>query len=184
MRLVQRVSAWFGWAVLLGIGVLLILEVTTVIGAAWREWIGNAAVWMAQPPLASWLAALLGVALGLVALVILYAQFVPLQMTGTRTTVQKATTGSTRVAPIVIRRAAVARLKEIDGIVDAAPFSHDKRCLSIGVWMSRDTDASKVAEEARAALGESFWSTLGVPPNRIDLTLAYSTVVTPPSTTE
>jgi hypothetical protein len=184
MRLFQRVSAWFGWALLLGIGVLLILEGPTVIDAAWREWIGDAAVWMTQPPLAAWLAALLGVLLGLVALAILIAQFVPIRMTRASTTVERAAAGSTRVAPIVIRRAAVARLKEIDGIVDAAPFSHKKRRLSLRARMERDADASRIEQEARTALDESLWSMLGVPPERIDLTLTYSTVLAPRSTPE
>lgn len=184
MRLIQRVSAWIGWALLLAIGVLLILEATAVVGAVWREWIGNAAVRTTEPFFAGWLSALLGVVLGVVALVILVAQFVPIRMTRATTTVEKASAGSTRVAPVVIRRAAVTRLKEIDGVVDAAPLSHKKRRLSLRVRMGRDADASRIEQEARAALDESFWSMLGVAPSRIDLTLTYSTVLTPPSTSK
>jgi hypothetical protein len=184
MRLIQRLSAWTGWALLFTVGVLLILEGASVIGAAWREWIGDAAVWMTQPPFAAWLAALLGVLLGLVALVILFAQFVPIRLTRATTIVERSAAGSTVVAPIVIRKAAVARLKKIDGVVDAVTFSHDKRCLSLRARLERNADASRIEHEARAALGEGFWSMLGLPPERIDLTLTYSTVLMPSSPPE
>lgn len=184
MRLIQRVSAWLGWAMLLGVGVLLILEATAVIDDAWRAWIGHAAERMADPPFLSWLTALLGVVLALVALVILIAQFVPRRMVRASSTVEGISAGSTRVAPVVIRRAAVARLQEIDGIVDATPLLHKRRRLLLRASMARDADAARVEQEARATLGEDFWSMLGVPPNRVDLLLTYSTVLTPSSPTD
>jgi hypothetical protein len=176
MRLIQRVSAWLGWAVLFAVAVLLILEGTGLIGAAWREWIATAARWVAQPSIAAWLAALLGALLGIVALIILVAQFAKAPMTRATVQIQRSAAGTTLVSPVVIRRAAVQRLKEVDGIVEAVPFSHGHR-LDLHVRLERGANAPQVDEQARAALDESFWEMLGVPPQPIDLTLTYATVL-------
>ena len=176
MRLVQRVSAWLGWSVLLAVAVLLILEGTGLIGAAWRDWIATAARWVAQPSIAAWLAALLGALLALVALFILVVQFARAPMARATIVAQRSAAGTTLVSPVVIRRAAVQRLKEVDGIVDAAPFSHGRR-LCLHVRLERGANALRVDEQARAALDESFWTMLGVPPEPIDLTLTYATVL-------
>jgi hypothetical protein len=176
VRLVQRVSAWLGWAVLLAVAVFLILEGTGLIGATWRDSIATAARWVAQPSIAAWLAALLGVLLGIVALIILAAQFARPPMTRATIPVQRSAAGKTLVSPIVIRRAALQRLKEVDGIVDAAPFSHGRR-LDLHVRLERGANAPQVEEQARAALDGNFWTMLGVPPQPIDLTLTYATVL-------
>lgn len=183
MRPVQRVSAWLGWAVLLAMAVLLILEGTGLIAATWREWIATAAKWVAEPSIAAWLAALLGVLVALAALMILVAQFARAPMTRATVLVHRSAAGATLVNPVVVRRAAVQRLKEIDGIVDAAPFSHGRR-LDLHVKLQRDANATQFEEQARAALGESFWNMLGIPSQPIDLTLAYATVFGPSVTVE
>jgi hypothetical protein len=176
VRLVQRISAWLGWLVLFAVAVLLILEGTALIGAAWRDWIATAARWVAQPSIAAWLAALLGALLALVALFILVAQFARAPLTRATILVQRSAAGTTLVNPLVIRRAAVQRLKEIDGIVDAVPFSHGRR-LDLHVRLERGANAPRVDEQARTALGGDFWDMLGVPPQPIDLTLTYATVL-------
>jgi hypothetical protein len=176
MRLIQRVSAWLGWAVLFAVAVLLILEGTGLIGAAWRDWIATAARWVAQPSIAAWLAALLGALLALVALLILVTQFARAPMTRATILVQRSAAGTTLVSPVAIRRAAVQRLKEIDGIVEAVPFSHGHR-LDLHVRLERGANAPRVDEQARAALDTSFWEMLGIPPQPVDLTLTYATVL-------
>jgi hypothetical protein len=176
VRLVQRVSAWLGWSVLLGVAVLLILEGTGLIGAAWREWIASAARWVAQPSIAAWVAAVVGALLGLAALVILVAQFARAPMTRATVVVQRTAAGTTIVSPIVVRRAAIQRLKEVDGIAEAAPFSHGRR-LDLHIRLERGANAPHVDEQARAALGGDFWSMLGIPPQPVDLTLTYATVL-------
>ena len=178
MRVVQRVSAWLGWAALLAVGVLLILEGTGLISATWREWIASAARWVAQPSIATWLAALVGALLGLIALIILVAQFARAPMTRATVLVERSTAGTTLVSPVVVRRAAVQRLKEIDGIVEAVPFSHGRR-LDLHLRLERGANAPRVDEQAREALGESFWNMVGIPPQPVDLTLTYATVLAP-----
>lgn len=178
MRSVQRISAWLGWATLFAVAVLLILEGTGLIDATWREWIATAARWVAQPSIAAWLAALLGALLGLVALIILVAQFARAPMTRATVLIERSAAGATLVSPVVVRRAAVQRLKEVDGIVDAAPFSHGRR-LDLHLRLERGANAPRVEEQARAALDGSFWDMLGLPPQPIDLTLTYATVLTP-----
>jgi hypothetical protein len=176
VRLVQRISAWFGWSVLLAVAVLLVLEGTGLIGATWREWIATAARWVAQPSIAAWLAALVGALLGLAALVILVAQFARAPMTRATVTIQRSAAGTTVVSPVVVRRAAIQRLKEVDGIVEAAPFSHGRR-LDLRIRLERGANALHVDEQARAALADDFWSMLGIPPQPIDLTLTYATIL-------
>jgi hypothetical protein len=181
MRIIQRVSAWFGWTLLLVVAVLLVLEGTSAIDSAWREWIAHAAGWVTQPPLAAWEAILLGVVLGLIAVVILVAQFVPIRMSRATIRVERTVAGSTLVAPLVIRRAAVERLKDIDGIIDASPFAHERR-LYLRARLERDANATEIERQARETLGESFWDMLGVPAQPVELTLTYSTALTPRST--
>jgi hypothetical protein len=176
MRLLQRVSAWLGWALLFAVAVLLILEGTGLIGAAWREGIASAARWVAQPSVAAWLAALLGALLGIVALLILVAQFAKAPMTRATILAHRSAAGTTLVSPIVIRRAAVQRLRELDDVVEAVVISHGSR-LALAVRLERGANAPRVDEQARAALGESFWEMLGVPAELIDLTLTYATVL-------
>lgn len=177
MRVVQRVSAWLGWSVLFAISIFLILEGTGLIDATWREWIGEAALWVAEPSLAPWLAALVGALLGLAALVVLVAQFARVPMTRANVLAERSVAGTTVVNPVVIRRAAVQRLREVDGVVDAAPFSHGRR-LDLHLTLETGAKAPRVEEQARAALDESFWSMLGVPLQPVDLTLRYMTVST------
>jgi hypothetical protein len=176
VRLIQRVSAWLGWAMLFAVAVLLILEGTGSIGATWREWIATAARWVAQPSIAAWLAAVVGAVLGLVALAILVVQFAQAPMTRATVTVQRSAAGATVVSPVVVRRAAVQRLKGVGGIVDATPFSHGRR-LDLRIRLERGANAPQVEERARATLDASFWVMLGIPPQPIDLTLTYATVL-------
>jgi hypothetical protein len=163
------------------VGALLVLEAVGVVSASWRDWIASAARWVAQPTLSPWLAALLGAVLGLVALIILAAQFVPARMTRETVLVDRSAVGSTRVSAMVVRRAATQRLSEIDGIVASTPVAHGRR-LALHVTLERDANATLVEEAARVALGGSFWTMLGTPPQPIDLTLTYSSVLSPSAT--
>lgn len=172
MRLIQRVSAWVGWAALLAVGVLFILEATGVIHGGWRTAIARAARWVAQPSLPSWAVALIGVLVGLVALAVLVAQFVPARMTRRVTVAERSSAGTTMVSAVVVRRAVGQRLREIDGIVAAVPVA-DGRRLSMRAHLAPNADANQVTREARAALGDTFWSNLGLPPRPVDLTLVY-----------
>jgi hypothetical protein len=183
VRIVQRVSAWLGWAMLLAVGVLLVLEAVGAVGASWRDWIASAARWVAQPALSPWAAALLGAVLGLAALVILAAQFAPARMTRETVLVDRSAVGSTRVSAMVVRRAATQRLSDIEGIVASAPVAHGRR-LALRVTLERDANAALVEEEARAALGESFWTMLGTPSQPIDITMTYSSVLSPSPTVD
>jgi hypothetical protein len=173
VRVIQRVSAWIGWAALLAAGLLLILEATGTIGGEWRTALSRALRWVAAPSLPAWAAALLGALVGLVALAVLIAQFVPVRTSRRVTVTERTSTGTTAVSAVVVRRAAVQRLREVDGITDAAALA-DGRRLSMRARLAPDTDAQEVSQQARAALGEAFWADLGVPVRPIDLTLVYA----------
>ena len=92
MRILQRVSAWVGWAAMLAAGVLLILEATGAIDGDWRTDIARAAAGSLSPPCPRGPSRLIGVLVGLVALVVLVAQFVPARMTR-RVTVAETSCG-------------------------------------------------------------------------------------------
>ena len=173
MRIIQRVSAWIGWAALLATGVLLILEATGVIEGGWRSALARASRWVGQPSLPTWAVALIGVLVGLVALVVLVAQFVPARMTRRVTVTERTSAGATAVSAVVVRRAVTQRLREIDGITEAVPLADGKR-LSMRARLAPGTDANQVSQQARAALGDDFWSDLGLPSRPVDLTLVYS----------
>jgi hypothetical protein len=121
--------------------------------------------------------------LGLAALVVLAAQFVPARMTRETVLVDRSAVGSTRVSAVVVRRAATQRLSEIEGVVASAPVAHG-RTLALRVTLARDANAALVEEEARVALGESFWTMLGTPSQPIDLTLTYSSFLSPSPTVD
>ncbi len=181
MRVLQQVSAWLGWLMLAAVGVFLILEGIGAIDAGWRDAIATAIRWTAAPSVVDWVAALLGAALAVVALIVLIAQFARPRMTQATVLVDRSAAGKTLVSPIVVRRAAIQRLKEIDAVVEAAPFAHGKR-LDLHIRLERGANAQNVEEEARGALGEEFWSMLGVPSQPIDLTLIYTTGLAPSAT--
>jgi hypothetical protein len=172
MRIVQRASAWIGWLVLLGVGVLLILEATGVMGDSWRQGIRAATDWLAHPSWAPWFAALVGALTAIAAVAILVAQVVPARMARRTVLVERGPSGSTAVSSLVVRRAAVQRLREVEGIVGVTPTAHGRR-LVIRVQLAADANAVAVAERARAAVDESFWTMLGLPRQPIDLTLTY-----------
>ena len=178
MRVVQRVSGWLGWSMVAVVGVFLILEGAGVIDAGWRNAIATAIRWVAVPSVADWVAALLGAFLAVVALIVLVAQFTPARMTRATVLVDRSAAGTTLVSPTVVRRAAVQRLKEIDSIVDATPFAHGRR-LDLHMRLEKDANAQNVEKEARAALGEEFWTMLGIPSQPVDLILSYATVLAP-----
>ncbi len=157
---------------MLAVGVLLILEATGLIDGAWRESLARAARWVAQPSLAAWAVALIGLLIGLLALAVLVAQFVPARMTRRATVVETSSAGSTAVRAVVVRRAVGQRLREIDGIVEAVPVA-DGRRLSMRARLAPNTDAVRVAHQAREALNEAFWSSLGLTPRPVDLILVY-----------
>jgi hypothetical protein len=181
VRVVQRVSGWLGWSMVAAVGVFLILEGTGLIDGGWRNAIAAAIRWVAVPSVADWIAALLGAVLAVVALIVLVAQFAPARMTRATVLVDRSAAGATRVSPSVVRRAAVQRLKDIDAIVDAAPFAHARR-LDLHLRLERGANALNVEKDSRAALGEDFWTMLGVPSQPVDLTLSYATVLAPSAT--
>ena len=66
----------------------------------------------------------------------------------------------------------------------------DRRRRTVLAWaqtgsalrLERGANAPRVEEQARAALDGSFWTMLGLPPQPIDLTLTYATVLAPSET--
>jgi len=172
MRVVQRLSAVLTWLALLATGLLLIAEGTTIGGGRWRQSVADVAQWIDRPDQARWTAALLGILIGLVALAVLVAQFVPAKLTGRSSVVDQSTAGSTRVAAGAVRRAVTQRMREVPGVVAASPVAHRRR-LAMQVDIGQGTNADTVTKAARAQLDDEFWGSLGTEPIPVDIHLHY-----------
>ncbi len=172
MRAVQRISALLGWLAILATGLLLIAEATGIAGGRWRHTVGDVAEWIDRSNLARWTAALLGVLIGLVALAVLIAQFIPAQLTGRSSVVDRGTAGSTRVTAAAIRRAVSQRLRDLPGVVAASPIAHRRR-LDMRVEIGQGANADAVTRSVRAQLDEEFWGSLGTEEIPVDVHLTY-----------
>jgi hypothetical protein len=176
MRPVQRISALLGWLAILATGLLLIAEATGIGAGRWRQTVGDVAAWIDRPDLARWTAALLGVLIGLVALAVLVAQFIPAQLNGRSSVVDRGTAGSTRVTAAAIRRAVSQRLRDLPGVVAASPIAHRRR-LDMRVEIGQGANAEAVTQAARAQLDEEFWGSLGTEAIPVDVHLTYGATV-------
>jgi hypothetical protein len=172
MRALQRTSALLGWLAILATGLLLIAEGTGIAGGRWRQTVGDVAEWTDRSDLARWTAALLGVLIGLVALAVLVAQFIPVQLTGRSSVVDRGTAGSTLVNAAAIRRAVSQRLRDLPGVVAASPLAHRRR-LVMRVEIGQGANADAVTRAARAQLDQEFWGSLGTEAMPVDLHLTY-----------
>ncbi|MDH3259616.1 MAG: hypothetical protein OEM81_13670 [Acidimicrobiia bacterium] len=172
MRLVQRISALLAWLAMLATGLLLVGEGTGIAGGGWRQAVGDLATSIDRANLAHWAAALLGVLIGLVALAVLAAQFVPVQLTGRSSVVDRSAAGSTLVNAAAVRRAVSQRLGELPGVVTASPVAHRRR-LTMRVELGQGVDAKAVTSAGRQQLNDEFWNSLGTEAIPVDIHLNY-----------
>ena len=65
----------------------------------------------------------------MLALAVLVAQFVPMKLTQRSTVVERSTAGATRVGAAAVRRAVTQRIRDLPGVVGAAPIKHGRRLV-------------------------------------------------------
>lgn len=178
MRLLQRISSFVGWLALAAVGVLLTLEATGVIDEEWRTWLADQLAWLADPPVARWVATLLGVGLAIAALVVLLSQFAPARSRTQSVVIDRSEAGSTVVSSPTIYRRIAHELGAVDGVHSVKPTPRG-RALAFAVELIDGASARQVSSEAFGALGDDVWASLGIPPRRVDLTLTYRRTPTP-----
>ena len=172
MRSLQRLSAFLAWLAILATGVFLIAEGTGLAGSWWRRTIADVAAWIDQPFQDRWVAALVGVLIGLLALAVLVAQFVPVKLSHRSSVVEKGTAGATRVGAGAVRRAVTQRIRELPGVVAAAPIKHGRR-LVMRVEIGQQEQSDLLVQGIRERLDDDFWNSLGTTPIPVDIHLYY-----------
>ncbi len=172
MRIAQRLSALLAWLAILTTGVFLIGEGTGLAGGRWRDTVADVAVWIDRPFQDRWVAALLGVLIGSVALTVLVAQFVPVRLTRRSSVVDRGTAGSTRVGAAAVRRAVTQRIREVPGVLAAAPIKQRRR-LVMRVEIGHTEKSDRLVQDIRDNLDDAFWNSLGTTPIPVDIHLYY-----------
>jgi hypothetical protein len=172
MRIVQRLSALLAWLALLATGIFLIAEGTGLGGDWWRQTLADVAAWIDRPFQDRWVAALVGVLIGIVALAVLVAQFVPMKLTQRSTVVERSTAGATRVGAAAVRRAVTQRIRDLPGVVGAAPIKHGRR-LVMKVEIGQQEQSDLLVQNIRDELNDDFWNSLGTQAIPVDIHLYY-----------
>ena len=174
MRFVRRSTQLFATLVVLAVGVLLILEITDVIGRRWRidtaDFVGR----MLDPDYTDWVLALGGAALGLVAVGLIAAQIAPAPKgTSRMLEVDSADDGDTHLAGRAALRAVEHELRTIDGVTGATAVMPTMKRIHATVRVDDRCDISDVETQARAVLDTPFWINLGLPDIAIAITAEF-----------
>lgn len=172
MKIMQRATAFVGWAILLGIAALMILESSRVISDHWRVLISDTARWLAQPPIQPWVAAIVGAIIALLAVLAFAVQLLPVRRKVRGVTIDSTDSGSTEVtAPALYRRLGY-ELSLLPDVVDAVPIPDRKR-VRFRITLIDSGDLEAVERASRAALSRDTWASLGMEPRPVDLLLTY-----------
>lgn len=155
-------------------GVLLILEIVGAIGATWRTWLADALRSTADPDLPDWALALLGLALGLGAVVLIAAQLAPEPKGRSRMfEVSRFDDGSTRIAGRAALRAIEHELAEIEGVTGATAVMPTPKQVHATIRADDRCNLETVVAEARDRLGAPFWINLGLADIAIEITAEF-----------
>lgn len=179
MKIVQRASAWIGWALLVVLAVLFTLEATGTIGYAWRVRAHQGIDWLLAPTLRAWAVALIGAAVAVLGVLLVVAQFVPVRRSLRPLRVDSPGPGSTLISATAVYRSVERALVAIDGVFEATPILHPRR-VEFRVGLADGANAATVADRAGEELGDAFWSSLGVEPRPVHLIMTYGKSATQP----
>ncbi len=178
MKILQRVTSFLGWLGVTALGVLVLLEAIGVIGDTWRLDTAEFVSWLVDPNMSRWSAVLLGLAAGIVAVVLLVAQLVPAKKSVPSVVIDKTEAGSTVVSSSTVYRQISHELELVDGVYSAKPEAHRKR-LRFRLELADHANAHSVLDEARNAISSGVWDSLGIPPRPIDLAMTFRRTPTP-----
>jgi hypothetical protein len=172
------VTSLLGWLAITALGVLVLLEAMGVIDDSWRIETAEFVSWLADPDLSRWSAVLVGLAAGIIAIVLLIAQLVPAKETVPSVVIDKTEAGSTLVNSATVYRQISRELEMVDGVHSVKPEAHRKR-LRFRLELADHANAGGVLAEARDAISSGVWDSLGIPPRPIDLTMTFRRTPTP-----
>lgn len=173
MTRIRTASALVLSALLAALGALLVAEATEVTSGSWRHDVADAFSDTVSPPWSTWVSALLGVALAVVGVTIIAAQFAPPKRgLNTMHEVSRGNDGMTRIRGRAAIAAARHELERIEGVVDAAPTLKKKR-MQVEVRVDDRADIEAVTAEAQSLLGTPFWIDLGLVDFAVDILVVH-----------
>jgi hypothetical protein len=173
MRLLQRLSAGLGWALVAGAAVFLILEATAGIGDRWRTEAADVIDRLATPTMSRWLAAVAGLALALAATAVVVAQVVPYRRGSSGgVLVDRSTAGELVVRNRAIQTALGELLRDIDG-VSRVNATVERSRIHAQIQLIDSANVTAAAAAAREIIDADLWSRTGLSPQPIDLFFQY-----------
>lgn len=173
MRLLQRTSALVGWAVIVALGVLLVLEAAGVVGDDWRSEIASIMQAVKEPRVEQWAAALIGLSLAVLAALVVAAQLTSRRRSAKfRVIVHESDNGRTVLTSGALQSAIRSALQEVGEVKEVSAVATRRR-VDARIVLVDGVDVLAAASECDSKLGDEFWSDLGVTPSRVDLRFEF-----------
>ena len=173
MLLLRRLSHALGIGAIGAVGVLLILDVTDVIGGGWRPSLADAIGTAAFPNWAAWVSALVGGGLAVVGVILTAGQLAPPKKGLTKIyEVHQGFDGETSIRGRVAIRAAFHEMEQIDGVVDVDGRIRAKR-LHLNLEIDDRANLTDIENEARRRLDHELWINLGLADFGINLLVTH-----------
>jgi hypothetical protein len=174
MTTVRRLTQLTTIIAILATGVLLIVEIVGGIDSTWRERTADALRSLADPDLPDWALALLGLGLGLAAIVLIASQLAPEPKGRSRMfEVSKFDDGETRLAGRAALRSVEHELAGIDGVTGATAVMPRPKRIHATVRADDRCNLDDVITEARRRLDTPFWINLGLPDIAVEITAEF-----------
>ncbi|MGH9245718.1 MAG: DUF6286 domain-containing protein [Acidimicrobiales bacterium] len=164
-----------GILIVVAAGVMLALEATDVIGAAWRREIADGFNDVALPELADWATALIGAGLALLGLLLMLAQLMPAERGLSKMhEVHHTDDGDTHIRGRAVLHAVRHVLEGIDGVAGVDARWAGER-VNAEVQVDDGANLAEVEARAREALGHGFWINLGLADVGFNLLVTHKT---------
>lgn len=173
MTTLRRFTHLLGVAALAAVALLLMLEVTDVVGSRWRRSLADGIENGAEPAWPLWVSGLVGLALALAGMMMIAAQLAPARKgLNSMHEVYRGRDGDTRIRGRAAIRAARHELEGIDGVVDVAARVNGKT-LHLELKIDDRADITDVETQARERLGTEFWINLGLADFAINILVTH-----------
>lgn len=171
MRLLQRLSAAVALFTVGSVGLALVAESVGLLDAQWRLWLADHILSpLATPTGDRWQVAVLGMALGVIAVVVAISQFIPYRRASRyQYVVEKTGEGSTAVTARTVQSSIEHRLSNLPGVLDASSVLTPSGKAVVRVEIADDADLAGIDVAARNALAAPFWESLGLDLRPVDV---------------
>ncbi len=173
MTLLRRTTSLLGVAAAGAVGLLLVLEITGIIGSEWRNRLADFIGTAAFPSWSLWISGLVGAGLALLGLALVAAQLAPPRKGLTRLfEVYRAADGETRIRGRAAIRAARHETETIEGVLGVDGRIRSKR-LHLTLRIDDRVNLADVENEARERLDHEFWIDLGLADFGVNLLVTH-----------